>query len=58
MLLRAGRREVDVVADPLLLAVVTGGDGVDGAMLSSAAIPTIRILHQSGREAASCRGVC
>ncbi len=55
MLLRAGRREVEVVADPLLLAVVTGGEGVDGAMLSSAAIPTIENVHQSGREAASCR---
>lgn len=48
MLLRAGRREVDaVVAEPLLLAAVTGGDGVDGAMLSSAPMPTIEEVQRS-----------
>lgn len=46
VLLRAGRREVEVVvADPLLLAAVIGGDGVEGAMLSSTPIPTIANLN-------------
>lgn len=44
-----------MVADPLLLAAVTGGEGVDGAMVSSAAIPTIRTIHQSVRRDTSCR---
>lgn len=42
MLLRGGRRDVEVVvAEPLVLGAVTGGDGVDGAMLSS--VPTATI---------------
>lgn len=46
MLLRAGRREVEaVVADPLLLGAVTGGEGVDGAMLSNAPMPTMREIQ-------------
>lgn len=45
VLFRAGRREVEVVvADPLLLAAVIGGDGVEGAMLSSTPMPTITSL--------------
>ncbi len=32
-----------LVAEPLVLAAVTGGEGVDGAMLSSAPMTTMRI---------------
>ena len=42
MLLRGGRREVDVVVvEPLVLGAVMGGDGVDGAILSSAPVTTM-----------------